>query len=515
MQNIPTSKMKGKAMYIEPNSSIRLFKNLPLYRDNYNTIYFDTQNAQLSYFISKASNTLSGNSFVRTNTNRIKVALPYKSVYDVNYLSFNNYNFENKWFYCFVTEVNYINNETSELVFQIDPMQTWLFDIKLLESFVVREHSTTDNIGDNITAESVELGEYLVQALVDDKVNRDTGYFVVQSTFDIVNDALVTAQGDYYLGYPCALKNFTFDTITELNNWIGDITELGASGGIVSVGMCPDSVPVESTEPYVEYIREVSAPSNLNGYTPKNKKLLTYPFCFLEIDNGEGATSEMHFEYFDKRKPDFILRATYNGSLLEILTPEHYKGVGENYQYSLPKTYASQVGYITDTYKAWLAVNAVPQQVGLVTNTVSAIGQVATGNIVGGISSFTNSLISTSMDLYKAEKQPPTVSLGGNPSAMYVAQRNTYKFYTKTIRADFAKRIDEYFSMYGYSTNRVKVPYISSRPHWNFVQTRSCNIRGNAPTGQIDAIKKLFDRGITFWKNGDDIGNYELDNSPV
>ena len=69
--------------------------------------------------------------------------------------------------------------------------------------------------------------------------------------------------------------------------------------------------------------------------------------------------------------------------------------------------------------------------------------------------------------------------------------------------------------MYGYKVNSLKGPNINTRPNWNYIKTIGCVATGSVPSDDRKKIKKIFDNGITFWKNGSYIGNYELDNSPT
>ena len=55
---------------------------------------------------------------------------------------------------------------------------------------------------------------------------------------------------------------------------------------------------------------------------------------------------------------------------------------------------------------------------------------------------------------------------------------------------------------------------MKSRPHWNYVKTIDCSISGSVPSDDEKTICNIFDKGITFWKNGNEIGNYSLDNRP-
>ena len=59
----------------------------------------------------------------------------------------------------------------------------------------------------------------------------------------------------------------------------------------------------------------------------------------------------------------------------------------------------------------------------------------------------------------------------------------------------------------GYATNEVKVPRISGRPHWNYVEVKNCNINGHCPSSDLSLIKRIYERGITFWRNADEVGD--------
>ena len=76
-------------------------------------------------------------------------------------MMFKNTSFENKWWYAFIDEVTYINDNVTELHYTIDVIQSWLTVFYLMECFIERQHSETDAIGDNITPEDFDAGEYV------------------------------------------------------------------------------------------------------------------------------------------------------------------------------------------------------------------------------------------------------------------------------------------------------------------------------------------------------------------
>ena len=74
-----------------------------------------------------------------------------------------NDNYSDKWFYAFIDRIEYTNQNCARIYFTIDPMQTWLpeIDYELGSCFVERAHAETDQIGDNLVDEGLDIGEYL------------------------------------------------------------------------------------------------------------------------------------------------------------------------------------------------------------------------------------------------------------------------------------------------------------------------------------------------------------------
>lgn len=145
-------------MYIEPNTNIRILKNVPLDNTYKHTLYFEDSTLQTNYFIGLTKHNLTNQTYQRVQKGVARVQLKAEDLYDCNYIMFQNANFGTKWFYAFITGVEYVNNIVSEITFEIDVMQTWYFDYTLQRCLVEREHSTTDNVGDNIVTEPVDLG---------------------------------------------------------------------------------------------------------------------------------------------------------------------------------------------------------------------------------------------------------------------------------------------------------------------------------------------------------------------
>ena len=146
-----------------PNSTITLYSGVKLSNDQNDTFYFDSPSSQETFFNNLSRISVLSNQYrIEPTKNVIKIELPYSSVYKVNYMRFKNTSYENKWFYAFVTKIDYINETTSAITYEIDYIQTWFFNYEIDECFVEREHTITDRIGEHIEPEKLALGEYVL-----------------------------------------------------------------------------------------------------------------------------------------------------------------------------------------------------------------------------------------------------------------------------------------------------------------------------------------------------------------
>lgn len=148
--------------YVTPNSTIQLFTGLKLTKDSEDTLYFGGLSSQESYF-GGLTPTWSASDFTfigDKDSQKIRVAAPFATVMNCNYMRYKNTSYENKWMYCFIENVIHINDGCTEIEFTVDPLQTWLpgVDYNLKQCRIVRQHQTvSDNVGDNIQPENIQI----------------------------------------------------------------------------------------------------------------------------------------------------------------------------------------------------------------------------------------------------------------------------------------------------------------------------------------------------------------------
>ena len=109
-------------------------------------------------------------------------------------------------------------------------------------------------------------------------------------------------------------------------------------------------------------------------------------------------------------------------------------------------------------------------------------------------------------DIQKGDFNNSNANFAHNYMNFYMGRQSCNKVY--------ARRIDDYFTRFGYALGINAIPQINVRPHWTYVKTIGCTVKGSIPSDDMKKICSIYDKGITFWRNANEVGNYSLDNSP-
>lgn len=521
-------------MYIEPKTNIVLLKDVPLDKSYDHTIYFEDKEAQKDYFYSLKKYDLKNYSYQRVKLGVSRVGIKADSLYDCNYMMFQNTSFGDKWFYAFITAVEYVNNETSNVYFELDVMQTWFFDCEPDYCFVEREHSETDEIGDNIAPENVATGEYVFNDYK--PICNLYSMVVCIAVVDVGNGK--TVDGTLYDGIYGSAVLYVYNS-TDVQGINAKISEyIESPDSIVSIYMFPKelikTIPDnhrlaygEGASPSIYLLETQTKSKTLDGYKPKNNKMYTYPYNFCHIDNASGGELSLRYEFFDNLRPAVEITGTITQPVSVVLRPCSYKGVPEYTElggYTTLNTESLQLNsypvcsWNVDYYKAWLAQNSVPMATSALSKSAefALLGAATQKNLTVPIGSAIISQVSSIIGQTYSASIAADISKGNfNNGNVNVANGMQQFYYGRcSVSKEYAKMIDDYFTVYGYSTRQCKKPNRSSRPHWNYVKTIGCTITGSVPADDMKKICSIYDAGITFWKQGSEVGNYSLDNSP-
>lgn len=501
---------------ISPICNLRVCANVPLDSTYTDTILFGSASAQLAYFVGKTKYNVQNMTPIKLN-NKIRIPYDAEKIYSCNYVCFQNTNFGSKWFYAFIKEITWVNVGVCEITIELDVWQTWMFDITIGECYVVREHSVSDNYGEHTLLEPMSVSEYVDEASF--KSGHLDSYMLMAQYAKESGGGGV--QGGLYSGLDYIHVPLT--SSGAMSDFLEGMVNTGKADQVVATYVMPAEF-YTTGETCVEI--EVTCPkaiTSLGDYTPRNKKLLCYPYNSLNVSNSMGQINEYRYEYFYNLGSAALFRmACSMGTSPEvILWPLSYNGKAENFQETMSITGFPQFAFVIDTYRAWVAQNgnsATMQQLSsLVGIGIAAGGAVAapalSAGSIGAISSGALNLASSMVALEEKSRRPNTSQGSQGSNTMCAIFAKDFYFYQHHIREDYAKIIDDYFDRYGYLTNRLKVPNLNSRPSWNYVECQESVVTGNVPLMDINVIKQTLNQGITFW-HGDYVGNYSRSNAP-
>ena len=532
-------------------TNIALLSGVPLDATYRHSIYFASEGAQHAYFAGKVVSGLSwSDCMYHREQDSIHVNATIDACEGVNYVMFQNTAYGNKWFYAFVTDHKYINANCTELIIKLDVLQTWYFDYEILPCFIERCHTTTDHIGDNIVPEPLEYGEYIIYNAAD-LVQAQMWDIYMWTTFDPSN-VNVASGGDISTGIFSALAktrigrvslNSGFNSpswVVDPRPTIKDLIDNHADkvDGLVALTMSPEiTLPV--TQPFT--LRA----TNIDGYTPRNKKLFTSPYNVVGLVSTDGNTNILRPEYFqrgsnpqtrwnDGDTVNFYVTSDKNINETIIVAPENYRTRGGSMLASAKRTanYVTlsgmpQCAWVSDAFKTFLAQNssnnALTLAIGVGKVAAGALGilgsEGAAASLAGPIAlsgaADIARVLGLTLGLDDHARVAPIQHGNITGTAAMALDAKTVWAYNMCIHADYAERIDDYFDMFGYAQNKIGAINTHARPHWSYIKTRGALARpsgSGAPAGALAEIQSIYDTGVTFWASGDEVGDYSLDN---
>lgn len=514
---------------ITPTTEIYVCKGVGFDSTYQHVRLFDDLNARLAYFRGKQAYYTNNATPIRIRDGMVYVDKVADEIYDADYIVFRNRNFnENKWHFAFITEPpTYAAESTSAIHFEIDDMQTYFPDVTLSPSYVERMHWPTDNIGDNLVAENIELGDYVSNH--NTRTNFFNSYSIVVACTTSKSGA--PSPGGFYGGIYSGLSLLEFTSVTELNDFITQMVDDNKSSAIQAIFMMPKefitnkSTDINSTAAAKAFIYSAPERNRVDGYTPVNKKLLTSPYKILQVSNLSGNSADYAYEYFSNAGVIFNIFMDYTPNPTAKLSPAGYNNYSDTenaYDFGLTLNGFPQCAWNTDSYLAWLAqtgsVSALGttftgQDLAFAQQGIGAIGSVLSGNILGAASSFLG--IAQNVAKVNATKSLPPQAHGQTANGAMVSFRAKDFFFTDlSVRQEFARIIDGYWTKYGYPCHELRTLNYTSRRSFNFIKTQGAHVSGDVPQHARANIQRILDNGVTFWHT-DNIGNYYLNNDPI
>lgn len=351
----------------------------------------------------------------------------------------------------------------------------------------------------------------------------------------------------------------------QLGDFLYDYLTTGYEDDILSIYQIPHFISHATLDPYDTDTFSITPNFlNIDGYEPKNKKLFNYPYNFLKLSNNKGDDVIYKHEMWSSRSDigHFELKGVGVGIPAVMCYPLNYRDIAKDYENGLMYKGFNQCAWVGDAYQVWLAQNrqnlvlqgnmggvellvgagleiggalamagslptaslpaSIPMEIGAGSSVYPGSGNISTSTPIGGgstslggslmrqgLNDLANSILTQIQAKNKLTATPrPAHGHVDNDIFNMQLDRCGYTCYQMTIKRQFARIIDEYFSRFGYACHRIKVPNRHVRQKWTYTKTIGCAIAGNIPCDDAEKIQSIYNNGITFWDKDYAIGAY-------
>lgn len=457
-------------------------------------------------------------------------------------------------YYAFIEDIKFININCIAIKATIDIFRTFLPAVGFKPCIMDRSHwfqGADEKAGDNLYSENISPCTYYKKAeIAIEELNRKC---VVLYKLPIGTDVTLREFGNFFTQFVAYKYSQPFD----VNRIAQDMQT--ASGRVQSFVVVPDFMVIEGSGFPQKIEKEFDYPTTIGtSYTPRNKKLLTYPYIFHEVVAPNGRRREYHLELAvnpndSSRKIKYTLTGLSTAQDNKLwFYPNYYEGytIGTS---EYPNLEVNETAFVFSEFpelpvssSAWEgAIN----NSSLVNVIGSAISGIVSGGAFGGVTALSslNSAVQSGEDLMSANVSgsagyallnvagslasaittltgiatTPTKATGGTAGlADFMTNNAPFTLTLNHITEDYAETIDNFFDLYGYRDPNLRVVDPKLRPHWCFWKSagicafsKGNNVGGistnGVPAYALVEINKRLMEGVTFWNINDDLGDYK------
>lgn len=305
---------------IQPDSQIWFLSGTGI--ENYeNQIDFRHTGVQRQFMYDHLLFTVNNYRYLRKEQ-AIRIEKNVEECYNIDYCFYKNRNFGDRTIYCFVTDVNYINDSTTEITVEVDAWQTFMWDIEFQKCFVTNKHMQEfkNNIVDpanalvqnNLLPENLEYGDKYMnvhtesyhwksyKVLIGSAVNLEADW----GTKD--NPDISSSNGGIYEHMPSMLTYYLCNT-GAFNGLMQEMSDYPwIAQNIQFVSMIPDDFLPDGSltkvtikgrtlyrlkDSYVSPDKDlftINDPLLYFGKKQKHAKLYRYPYSYIEMTGYNG-----------------------------------------------------------------------------------------------------------------------------------------------------------------------------------------------------------------------------------
>jgi hypothetical protein len=445
--------------------------------------------------------------------------VPYvaDALYKYNYVMYKNAHFTDKYFYAFITKIEYVNENTSYVYLETDVFNTWFYGLNFNQSFIERQHIATDDF--NTLSDSVPTGQLVEKGSIE--YNFSGGYFVFCSgditKADTSTSPTYTFKVSNY-SVPCMVLYWDSSDVQEMSQALQLIANKGWGDRILSATFIPyiaysagiNVTSVDSTELGISLpvctgfdgVQDLHAEISYDfSRLVTHKKSLTYPYAKIVImDMTTGQSVELSPEKFDNMFAEFQIQCSISEVPSYKVIPKNYDGQFLAYNQALVTRCSTSLPVANNTYAKYMMMNGDMNHLKMGFAGLGILGSAIGGNpsgVIGGIHQITN-VIAQESQAAKLPNQLTSITDGAQERILFQNGVKISLFMMDNFHQGVA---DEYWNMFGYPVRKLSYPLVRMpNKTYNYIKMLSPNITGNGiPQEDMMKIEEIFTKGVTLW----------------
>lgn len=504
---------------------------ITLYTYNYDNNYkyiktFSDRQSQINYFNDITKLVVDDTEYIKEQEDiTIEYSLDYLEEIGVNYLSFNN---NNRTTYAFITDKEYVRHNLTKIKFEVDVIQSFLFDFTISNAFIKRKVCELSEITDY--DEGIEFGEHVLVNTVNSLEKQDeyfamfTGFreYYIQETdgkYDYIEaptsiDKPVTyVDGVPYplLFYPLAVEgnDTIFSTkLQSLPNLVGIIR-------FTNVTYSTTPLEVQFLTINENRLMKTSTvglfATNIQGTVRQGAAMSVskstifdfYPYTYYVVDDEEVEPLILQPQYCSNS----ISVTGYTApstTPIERYSINSYKNSSDGKIYYIENSSVSMlpvgtnagIETLSNNYYSYNASN-VNTGLNTVLKGVGAITSFATKDIVGGITQVTSGISDVMTQIARnndIKLTPNTVKSLGTPNTRQKFNTKHVKILKYSIQDKYKNRIQSFINKYGNKYNQFGSVNIKS--YKGYIEMIDVDIDSNIDNDNINKIIQVLEGGV-------------------
>lgn len=461
--------------------------------------------------------TVTNCTFQRQN-HLIRVPLSQDTAGMYNYLSYVN---NGRTFYAYITGMEYRNDNLTFVTYENDYWHTYQNDIKYNQCHIKRMTvpKSEDIFGAYVEPEPVGVSGHKLHGRGGYTMRPDR--VIIMSTRDTGGQP--NTQPSFYNGSYSAAKLYNA-TPAGAKSFLDFLIENNYEDAIAGIYSMPSAIVGTETELTSGACGTLDiaislALTNIDGYTPKNKKVFTSPYCYLHVSASNGSSKDYRLEYFgNSETATFRVFGSVGSGGTIAFVPTDYDWAGETAGQGSPFldnaiTVEMPTGnWSGNTGAAWWMVNGLSTALGTIASLTSAVQSGSASGAALGVASVGADLVKTAKTVESSSYKMHGAMSSGNIGA--AIQGLGFTCWLMCPTAEESRSIDNFFSAYGYAINRVGNPTPNKRSIWDYIETDGtpCSI-SVAPVVAESTVNNMLNSGLRVWHDYSSFGDLSKDNS--